>query len=186
MQAVGKNCAVCAKRIRTALAGIGCSQCQQAFHGECLEDATRCPRCDEAFEVLAMRAAVADARQMEREATRGIEGEGRIATVMIGAAAALLAFFALFNDEYRSGLAHPVFFGGLVTAAGLYLVACSTWWRTFAPYQRKARLLSRVGGPIVAHTTYRALGLSVAIVGILMAIERLPRGLVFLVVGSPG
>jgi hypothetical protein len=45
MQVVDQPCAHCGQRIVTILDGVGCPDCEVAFHKACMQDEGACPRC---------------------------------------------------------------------------------------------------------------------------------------------
>ena len=171
MQAVGKSCAVCDQRIRTALEGVACPLCRRAFHGDCLDTPDTCRDCGERFDVLELQATVAQHAAADKEARQGMEGEQTIAWAMVAVTVAATAIVA-WTSEPRP-LPDPRL-GFLALLMGLYLVVCSMWARTFALYHLKVRRLFPVLGELGSHALYRALGLLLMGFGVLVVIERLP------------
>jgi hypothetical protein len=68
---VGRSCAVCAKRVATALDGAACIACDRAYHAKCLEDPDRCPTCGASMSALEQTAADSEARANEEARRRG-------------------------------------------------------------------------------------------------------------------
>jgi hypothetical protein len=70
-QVAGRACAVCAKRIATALDGVACVACNRAYHAQCLEDPDRCVACGQSMSALERVAAEAEAAADQAAWRRG-------------------------------------------------------------------------------------------------------------------
>jgi len=194
MQAVGRNCDKCGKRIGSVLEGEGCIRCDKAFHFNCLpspptdahtyrepalpptpvpRELATCPVCGLEFKDQQRLFEVAKAVEHAEVQQRGSRLEQRFAQVMIGVSVAVAGILYLTLRRQPSPLASPEM-APWVGAIGLYFVVCSMRFRTFFLYQLNVRRAVRLYPAPLVHGGNLIVGLTALVLAFQGWVHRLP------------
>jgi hypothetical protein len=179
MQAVGRNCDRCYRKISSTLDGDGCIRCDQAFHFACLPSPSAstaeptCPRCGLGFKVQQQVREVSRALAFVEAQERGGPREQRFARVMIVVSVVIAAVLYFSHRGEPSRVDSPELLP-LLGAIGLYFVVCSMRFRTFFLYRYKVARAVRWYGAPIAHGSFLIIGLAALVCTFLAAVRRLP------------